>query len=92
MVSSIWFVKHSDTYLLMAALGRAFVFGIVIAKLEMLFTPVIRDARALELGRGGRTSAAKSSAMSASSASIPHCGFLFFMYVESTMLCSHAQL
>ncbi len=58
-------VKRAESHLPGAAVASAFV--LVIEKLEMLLTPEMRDARALGLERGGRTDAAKSSPMNATS-------------------------
>ena len=59
-------------------LGSAIVLGIGIETRETWLTVVIRDARDLALGRGGRRYAAKSSAIIA--ATTPRCIFLFFIF------------
>ena len=64
-----------------------FVLGSVSEMLAIWFTAWMRDAHALGLGiRGGRTSAAKSSTTSVSSARMPHQGFLVFIYGLSCVL------
>src|ERR1051326_9504859 len=62
-----------------AGAGSVMVLGNVIETLATWFTADMRDARALGLASGGRTTAAKSSAMTTSSAGITHRGFLFFI-------------
>ncbi len=65
------------------AVGSAFVLGIVMKGLAMVFTDWMRDAFVLAsaLSGGRRRSAAKSSAMNAISARTPECVFLFSDFV-----------
>ena len=71
-------LRFANSHLLGVGVGCAIVF--VVEKLERLLTPVIRDAAALGLDRGGRTNAAKSKALNATSARTPPCVFLFFIF------------
>jgi hypothetical protein len=65
------------------AVGSAFVLGIVMKGLAMVFTDWMRDAFVLAsaLSGGRRRSAARSSAMNAISARTPECVFLFSNFV-----------
>lgn len=63
-----------------------FVPGTVAHALAMWFTADIREACALGLDRGGRVTAAKTSATSVRSASTPHFVFPIFMYENSCVL------
>ena len=85
VVSPARVLLSAEAHLLGATVASAFV--LVIEKLEMLLTVVMRDARALGLGRGGRTYAAKSSAMNATSARIVQCGFLLFIFGIWNLRC-----
>ena len=78
--------RLGEDHFLVVPAGSVFVLGIGIETLATWFTADMRDARALGLARGGRTTAAKSSAMHASRT--PQRVFLFIMFGIWDLRCS----
>ncbi len=67
----------------------ASAFVLVAEKLEMLLTPVMREARALGVESGGRMDAAKTNPSNATSTETPH--RVFFVFIDRTFdVCADA--